>query len=637
MSGWRSFRCLVAGRLRRAILLLALVLGACVAPAAAARIIEAGTAAVVLGSGDAPPGDTAAWRTVTLPDDAGLSRPSAAEREAWYRIDFELSSAHDAAPWALYLPYLYYGGDVWLNGVEMSAIPLLSDRMRVWAYRPRLVSLPAPALRAGANRILIRVAQAPGLPLRFPVVSIGPEAELQPIHERRLFWTRVVPQFSVLASLLAGAWVLLIWARRPQECLYGLFGIAALLWSVRSLNFTIDSMTLAMWNWWRLVFHCSTAAFVIVMAWFTLRLAGIRAPRIERGLLALLLVGPVWYATQGFDADMLVARWWMASLIPVALGIVAVSFWIVWKQRTLTAALLPVAMTVAVAFGIHDYLLTFHPPLLAWLVSKHWVGQRIFMMHYGTDALLLAMGALLTARFIDSLKSLENFNQTLESRIADRERLLAANFEQLTRLQISRAAADERQLIMRDLHDGLGSRLCTTLLRVERGAIATPQIADMLRACIADMRIALDALASQEADVATAVGEFMYRWNEQLISAGIQPSWDIELGDTRLPLAPHATHQLLRIAQEALANALKHSGATALKVALRRDQDRLELRIEDNGHGFTARERSIGRGLANMRQRAQGLGGSLSVQSDAAGTALILRVPLTTENPPHAA
>ena len=123
---------------------------------------------------------------------------------------------------------------------------------------------------------------------------------------------------------------------------------------------------------------------------------------------------------------------------------------------------------------------------------------------------------------------------------------------------------------MRDLHDGLGSRLCTTLLRVERGAIATPQIADMLRACIADMRIALDALASQEADVATAVGEFMYRWNEQLIGAGIQPGWDIELGDARLPLAPHGTHQMLRIAQEALTNALKHSGATALKVALRR-------------------------------------------------------------------
>ena len=61
-----------------------------------------------------------------------------------------------------------------------------------------------------------------------------------------------------------------------------------------------------------------------------------------------------------------------------------------------------------------------------------------------------------------------------------------------------------------------------------------------------------------------------------------------------------------------------------------------ELRIEDNGHGFAAREQRRPQ-AGNMRQRAQALGGSLNVQSGAAGTALILRIPLTAENPPHVA
>ena len=99
-------------------------------------------------------------------------------------------------------------------------------------------------------------------------------------------------------------------------------------------------------------------------------------------------------------------------------------------------------------------------------------------------------GGLLAARFILVLNSLENLNQTLETRVADRERHLAANYVKMTTMQEQAAAAQERQLIMREIHDELGSRLFTSLSRVERGDMDKEQIAATLRDCIADMRLA---------------------------------------------------------------------------------------------------------------------------------------------------
>jgi signal transduction histidine kinase len=86
---------------------------------------------------------------------------------------------------------------------------------------------------------------------------------------------------------------------------------------------------------------------------------------------------------------------------------------------------------------------------------------------------------------------------------------------------------------------------------------------------------------------------------------------------------------LYRIAQEALNNALKHAAATAVTVKLHSDGAWVELDVTDNGQGFapdTVTE-SGGMGLTTMRQRAQRLGGTLTVQSIAGqGTTVSVKV-----------
>jgi len=83
-----------------------------------------------------------------------------------------------------------------------------------------------------------------------------------------------------------------------------------------------------------------------------------------------------------------------------------------------------------------------------------------------------------------------------------------------------------------------------------------------------------------------------------------------------------------RVAQEALHNALRHSGASEISVTLSRTRGRVILEVADDGTGFDPGLASGGLGLASMRERAAAVGGVLRVTSaPGAGTKVRLAVP----------
>jgi signal transduction histidine kinase len=89
--------------------------------------------------------------------------------------------------------------------------------------------------------------------------------------------------------------------------------------------------------------------------------------------------------------------------------------------------------------------------------------------------------------------------------------------------------------------------------------------------------------------------------------------------------------EVLRIAQEALQNALRHAHATRVDVSLRTHDGRLRLAVADDGVGFDPDEpglRSRRLGLTSMEERARALGGTLTIESTpGAGTTIALEVP----------
>jgi signal transduction histidine kinase len=597
---------------------------------AAAAVLEPSRAAMLTAPDAAPPARDKSWQEVPLPDIWRQSRPGVRPATTWYRIDFDYSPGRQPGePWALYLPYLSDGGQVWVNGAPAGGIRESSDTVHIRWARPHLVTLPASLLHPGSNELAVRAAlPQDGAAVGFPRPGIGPQAQLQPIYERRFFWVNTTPEITAAVCLLVAGFVLFIWWRRRTEVLYGLFGLAAGLWGIRTLTFVIETVPLDRWLLWRLTYLGATGGFIVAMAVLAMRFAGIRRPWAERALALYWLLGPVWLLAGGATAEPLVNRYWIAGFLPVGIGIVVISMWTMWRQRTLMAAVLPAAMVIAVLAGLHDYLVNWSFGGAAEFLLPGWAGHRIFLLHHGANLVLVAMGGLLTARFIGSLKALEGVNQTLETRVADRERDLSANYARLAALQREHAAAQERQLIMRDIHDGLGSQLFVSLSRVERGDMQGQQVADALRGCIADMRLALGTLTPEDSDFRSTLGDFLFRWETQLRTAGIHPAWTIDVPEGALEVKPHAALQLLRVAQEALTNVLKHAHASRVQVRLLQAGDWLELQVEDDGQGGAAAPTDSGRGMSNMRARAQQLGGRLDVRNGDGGTCVSLQVPM---------
>ena len=94
-------------------------------------------------------------------------------------------------------------------------------------------------------------------------------------------------------------------------------------------------------------------------------------------------------------------------------------------------------------------------------------------------------------------------------------------------------------------------------------------------------------------------------------------------------LGPPVEAALYRVAQEALHNALRHAGASRIRVALDRTARRVVLEVADDGHGFVPEMPSSGLGLASMRERAAAAGGVLTIRSGRSGTVVRMKVPVT--------
>ncbi len=101
-------------------------------------------------------------------------------------------------------------------------------------------------------------------------------------------------------------------------------------------------------------------------------------------------------------------------------------------------------------------------------------------------------------------------------------------------------------------------------------------------------------------------------------------------------MPPRTQAEILRITQEALTNVARHADASLVGVRLGINDERITLRVADNGHGFevaTAGPESYG--LTSMRERAALIGGQLRIASAAeTGTLVVLTAPFVPSAPP---
>jgi PAS domain S-box-containing protein len=189
------------------------------------------------------------------------------------------------------------------------------------------------------------------------------------------------------------------------------------------------------------------------------------------------------------------------------------------------------------------------------------------------------------------------------------------------------AALREQRRIARDLHDGLGQELSGLSLlasalagkHADHDPLAEDlrQLAELARRSVTTCRSLAQGFAplqDQQNSLADALRRLAI--GNSVLGGGPTVIFSEATSAASL-ISQEANGQLYRIAQEALNNALKHSGARDVQVQLRIDRRKVSLRISDDGHGIGAPgSSSRGMGLQTMRDRAAAIGGRLSISTN---------------------
>jgi signal transduction histidine kinase len=217
---------------------------------------------------------------------------------------------------------------------------------------------------------------------------------------------------------------------------------------------------------------------------------------------------------------------------------------------------------------------------------------------------------------------------------ADASRIKMLEERRQLELDIVSVSEHEQQRIGQDLHDGLCQHLAaigcaTRVLADELHSVNRPESRDANMIAEAIQQAMLEArnlargifpvhvdrigLAAALVDLAQMMGRL----------TGTQIN--VENSDNLSIDSPEASMHLYRIAQEAVANAIRHSGASTIAISLIPEGDFIELRIEDNGTGIEAdaANQCLGMGLRTMRYRAEVLGGSLETIRHPSGGTLV--------------
>jgi signal transduction histidine kinase len=510
--------------------------------------------------------------------------------------------------------------------------------------------LRLPPTRAGASHeLLVRVRVAGGFGLLSPL-EIAPLDTLRPRHDLRRFWQAEV--HGLLAMLLAAisALSLAIWWQRRRDTQHLWLALSCLAWSVFAVflygrEFWIDPL------WMQWLAQNGTLWWVTGLAHYVHRLTWGERPALERVLVTLtLLFGLVGALLAPLDR----VHVYSAGHV-FALGTVGYLL-----QRSLRHARasgaasswgLALACTLLLVAGIHDVVLTMPVAWSSIELVRQLQAWRFYLTPFGAPAASIVLAVFLARRFVQTLNQFEALNTELEGRVAESRRALDRQYEASRAFEMARAAAQERERIVREMHDGIGGQLMTALRGVERGAFTPARLAELLQDSLDDLRLIIDA-SSASTTLLPALAAWRNRWDPRLEALGVSLGWQVDEAATQTELTPDVVLQLMRILQEAVTNTLKHARADAVNVsALPVDgaPSMLRLSIQDNGVGGVGCVGGVGgvtdtlpagldmaprsaagrHGLRSMQLRAQAIGARIRwLDAPGGGTEVQVDLPL---------
>ena len=568
-----------------------------------------------------PPEAASAWQHVAMPD--VRSRPGAAMvsdaggyEMRWYRL--HVHPGGDEAQ-AFYLPRLVTLSAAVLARTDHGWRLLLDNQHAEREQWVQPLWLPLPGITAQGLDLVVALPVPVGSYHSVSRIWVGPREHLAKRWQWRVRAQSELPQAVSLLLLVLGLFALMLWVQRSGEAIYGLFALGAAVWMVRNLHYYVTppaSPGAQDWFWWAT--HASMGWVMLSALLFALRFATRRFVALEWALAgSVLLVSvlsmPLWLR----QLDMIVLQYTVTAVV-AAVGMAWLAY-LAWREWRLELRIMAVALFCGLVIGAHDLAV-----LAGWAWPEH-----IFLMPFATVAVTVSFLFAVQRRYVGAVEQVQAENSQLQEDLDEQVSVLQAQNAQLREAERQQALLLERQRIMADMHDGLGSSLLSALVAMEQGSMSHEQCVEVLRECVDDLRLVIDSLEPVGHDLVSLLATMRYRLGKRLQIGGLKLDWDVQDLPPLAWLEPPDALHVLRLMQEALNNVLKHARASRVRMVTRHHGSYVEIRVEDDGAGFDLQTIQHGRGLKSQIKRAQCLGGKLRVEtSPGNGTRLSLRLPV---------
>ncbi len=573
---------------------------------------------------DSLPDARCGWQTVPL---AKMWRVLGGEKrlhDGWFRLHFHLDTVPPHGL-GMYLVAFNRTGRLFVNSQYVREFGPMTEPLPLNWNRSQYALLAPGLLHAGDNEIEIQQRIYWWEQGWLAPVQLGSESKMLSMWRKRVFWQNELVRIMGVSAGTIGLFLLGVWLGRRTHAMYFWFGCVSLLWTAISLDYFLFFPLLPA-HLWEHVMELAQVLRGVLMFMFTLRYMGKRWPVVEACAWAYLLLGAAGMLSGTLPGNA-IDLWYLGTLVG------SVVYCVMLVRQGLRASLLEGTM-LAIAGGTQLVLSGYD----LWLFSANTWTDRVYLANFSEPLFVGVVATILIQRFVESLNAYERLAGVLEQRVGEKAAELERNYEQLIEARRNQALAIERGRIMSEMHDGIGSQLTLALSLVRRmDRESNPaangedgQVATVLRESIEDLQLIIDSLEPVENDLLTVLGTLRYRLQDRLGKGGIELQWNVVDLPPLPMLTPHSVLSILRIVQEAFANCLKHSGATRIDVstALIGEpglDEMAHIAIVDNGRGIDGAR--SGRGLDNMRRRAEALGGRLRITSRAGLTEVLLMIP----------
>jgi len=448
-------------------------------------------------------------------------------------------------------------------------------------------------------------------------VYLGTEKILRPIYNKQKILRINLIIFTTIALIFTSLFTAFLWLLRRKNTYYLWYSLAELLWAGHDANLFVKTVPFSDVVWEAFV-PLSFGWSVLCFVFFIHRYSKSYSHKIDRFILFLGIIFSLPFLFLDLTESIFYGyKIWFLFILFVGIYISWFMIKNYQKTKNQNILLMIFATLVSLIFGFHDLLaaLAILPP------------SSPFILYLSAFLIILTISSILLRQFVESLDIVENYNKELQQQVKEKEILLKKEYTKIQELLKQQILIKERERIMRDIHDGIGGQLVTTIAAIDSPEMTKLNVKNNLKLALQDLRMVIDSLDGNEQDITTILGTLRIRLGNLLKKANIKLIWKVQDLPMLETFGPENSLNIMRIFQEAITNVIKHSGATELTISTYSKESNGELlaivEIADNGCGIS-NANTLGRGLKNMKQRAKLIGALLEISNGERGIVVLL-------------